>query len=111
MQKPSSVGGNITKRLQCIFHVNDTYIRVTEHVNVMLPWPTAEVVWVVSPPVNSTGSSVALTFTNATADTVYLPGAQHWWIEDLDGNLVFQPVSTLAIVPVPPAATVPGRAT
>jgi len=82
-------------------------VRVAKDIVVLPPPPVSEVVWVVSPSVSPTGSCVGLTFTNATPDTVYLPDTSHWWIEDLDGNLVYAPITAFAITPVPPGVTVP----
>lgn len=64
-----------------------------------------EVLWYVDPPVNSTNSVVGLHFTNATADSVYLPNLAPWWITDDNDSTIFYPFSGQAIVPVPPGGS------
>jgi flagellar hook assembly protein FlgD len=72
----------------------------------IVPAPSGLVVWEVTPRVNSTKSSILMTLSNATPDTIWLRNSAPWKIYDAVGTYVSSAgLAFQAIWPIPPGGT------
>lgn len=71
------------------------------------PVPVVGPYWIASPPMAPPRAPIALSFSNATPDTVYVHDTSPWWITDDLNNQVYSGGGAFAwVMPIPPGVTI-----